>query len=69
MGSTLNKTCMIINDINQRLKDGEDIEELIPYDTRGMSDDLIFELICIYKKYGKNEQRLRSMNKWLEAKR
>ena len=60
----MNNTCEILNDIYQRLKDGEDIEKLIPYDMTNLNEDLRLELMILYKTHGKNKRRLEVIDKW-----
>ena len=61
----MSKDCNIIEDINKRLESGEDIEDLVPYDLSHASEDVRNELLMLYIKYGKNENRLEHCRKVL----
>ena len=50
--------CLIIKELTQRLIDGEDADDVIPFDSVNLTPNCFKELLLLYIKYGKNEQRI-----------
>lgn len=53
------KDCTFIAEMYQRLHNGDDPEEIVPYDMSGMSDQCFFEACMFYLRYGKDPERLK----------
>ena len=55
----MSKNCKSLKDITMALFNGEDPDIVIPYDLSHFSDDCYYELLALYIKYGKNEDRIK----------
>lgn len=58
--------CEIIKDAIERIEAGENPNNVIPYDVRGMSENCIKELMMIYLKYGGDDGRKEFIEKRLK---
>lgn len=50
--SIMSDTCIVIKHMLERIKNGESVERVIPYDMSGFTDECVIEMVALYVKYG-----------------
>ena len=65
----MNRECKVLKDMLTRLQNGEDPEQVIPYDLTGFEPDIALEIMLLYQKYGNNLERLKVINKCMQGKK